>query len=335
MISPDLQQNIDQKQFNGESLVVSQVMSEVCRRQSNIVVGADIAESPKGSNIFLGVGLVTNQRISSGLGFGTIPMACLARDIQIGFREKWLDSTITVLIADQHGLNEEMNPQSGKQISFAADTVHGSCEKLFKFIDSPQTQIVKASNPNWPTGKHSYTEMETADILHAHENLGCGIKIGWQSKREPKDGRSIRDEKWFDNQAIEHTGNRLHRMSFIRTGEWMSLATQIDPATLPERSRQVIFRTISIPYQGEAIIRSERDVNTSPHNLPLPPYFGETGFHLGQDINLMEKIRNGEITRVMLAQLAVFDSVLKRVLNIRVKTGRLEILQELINSCVI
>jgi hypothetical protein len=309
--SPSFKDGTSTMQEN-ESILLSQTIMDACRRQSNIVVGTDIAEQPIGTNIFLGVGLITNNRISDGLGFGFIPMACIARAIQGDLIQKGIDSSIVVLVADQHGLNEKSDLLSSEQINFAANAVQHSCDKLFEFIGSTKTLVIKASNPNWPVVKSSYTEMETEDIIHAHEILDCGVKIGWQTKRKPKDGRVIRDEKWFDDQAKESL--RLQHMSFVRTGEWMSIVTRIDPKTLPKKSKTV---------------------NTCPHNLPLPPYFGELDFHLGNLMNILEEIQKRNISQVMTAHLAVFDSVLKRVLGIREKTGRFEILQDLINTCAL
>jgi len=288
------------------------LIEETCRRQANIVVEKDIAEHPKGTNIFLGIGLVTQRKISPGLGFGIIPMACLARDLQQNFHDKNLNSQIFVLIADQHGLNERLDPKSGEEIAYAADSALRTCERLFTLLGSPRITTLKASDPSWPTGNHSYTEMETADILHAHERLGCGVKIGWQSKRKPKDGSAIRDEKWFDEQA-KLTG-KLDRMSFLRIPEWISLATRLDPSLLPKRSM--------------------KNINTSPQHLPLPPYTGEEGFHLGIPMNILDEFQKRNLSRDMTSRFGEFDSLIKRIVGIKERTERLELVQQCIDACI-
>lgn len=317
---------------DNQPVILSRAIEEACRRQANNVVDNDISPKPKGANVFLGIGLVTQNKISDGLGFGVIPMACLAKEVQGVIESEGLPSTITVLIADQHALNEQQDYESLSLIQHTAETVGHTTKALFDFLGM-KADVVKASDSHWPTDVSGYVAMETNDILHAHGKLGCGVKIGWQTKRKRRDEGIIRDERWFDNQAKTQFGERLHSMSFLRTPEWMSLHTQLDPASLPEKGFRVVEQHIHVPYGETIIVKKRLTVNTSAQNLPLPPYFGEPNFHLGLPVNIAEEVENGAITDSMKKRFSEFEGTLKRTLGVRERTESFALLQELIDAC--
>lgn len=318
---------------DNKPVILSRAIEEACRRQANSIVAMEISPEPKGSNVFLGIGLVAQRGVSPGLGFGIIPMVCLATEVQRAIQSEEISSAVTVLIADQHALGVRSDTASASQISRATGTVEKSVHRLFDFL-GVKADVIKASDTRWPTNVSGYVSMETADILHAHENLACGVKIGWQTKRKSlKPDTTIRDERWFDEQAKRQSDDRLRGMSFLKTPEWISMRTQLDPAGLPKKS----VRTIEVfrfkPYGATETVTKRVSVNTSPQHLPLPPYIGEKGFHLGCNINVSELIESGKVTIQMSKALAGFNGTLRRTLGIREKTEPFEVLQGLIDAC--
>ncbi|HCM37483.1 MAG: hypothetical protein UV61_C0012G0007 [Candidatus Gottesmanbacteria bacterium GW2011_GWB1_43_11] len=316
-----------------EAHLIKRVLSETCRKHANSIVDADIAFEPKGTNVFVGIGLATQNRISAGLGLGIIPMACVAADIQADMRRMGLASSLVVLIADQHALAKHSDPPKTAEIHRVAESVQKSAERLFGFL-GVAVQIITATNYLWPNIDGGYVARETTDIVHAHESLGCGIKVGWQTNRKPLHGGApLRDERWFDAQAKTIAGTRLEHMSFVRTAEWMSRKTQLDPKSLPKKSTRIVEQFRPIPYGETEVIRKQISINTSPQHLPLPPYIGEPGFHLGLPMRVAELVQKEEVTNLIVKALSGFDSTLKKTLRVQTKTAKWELLQRLIDAC--
>ena len=129
-----------------EAHLIKRVLSETCRKHANSIVDADIAFEPKGTNVFVGIGLATQNRISAGLGLGIIPMACVAADIQADMRRMGLASSLVVLIADQHALAKHSDPPKTAEIHRVAESVQKSAERL-KILYCEITKIIKKYKP--------------------------------------------------------------------------------------------------------------------------------------------------------------------------------------------
>ncbi|MBI3956237.1 hypothetical protein HY339_03180 [Candidatus Gottesmanbacteria bacterium] len=316
----------------GEPQTIRSALEEACRKQANNIVASDISAEPRGSNIFMGIGLVSQRGVSPGLGFGFIPMACVAAEVQRAFGETGLSSEITVLIADQHA--RTARPDEAHKIERATEVTGQSARRLFDVLGA-NAHVVNASDSGWPKmNGQSYESLEATDMLHAHVNLHCGVKVGWQTKRKSlKPDAVIRDERWFDEQAKAIMGTKLDGMSFLRVHEWMSRRSQLDASALPKRSIKTVEVFIPKPYGPTEVVRRKVSVNTSPQHLPLPPYIGEKEFCFGGRIDVRGLADTGAFSQSMLKRLAEFDHTLKRMLGIRERMEGFQTLQGVIDIC--
>lgn len=272
-----------------KNTLLQEAIKQTIHRTQEIIAGQEVPSLIKGENIFMGVGIITGSgKLSQGLGLGFINMACLARELQKNAQIFGINPHIIVLIANEHA-NAGNNTHLTQQI-------HSAVHAVFKFIgtDKASLQVIPASIDSWPKNGSTYAFREAGDIMHAHQNLGCGFKIGWQSKRQPLSRTVIRDEKWFEDQALR-IHSELNQMAFLRTPEWMSLQT-----------------------------------HTGDHNLPLPPYFGDNAdFVIGAPIDLTEW--KNKMTKQMKRALGRISSGLGHVLSFQ--DTKKDVLQELLNFC--
>lgn len=283
-------------EFEQDQSVV-EALNETCRKRAGLVVGKDIPNFVRGQNIFLGVGLIFSGEISQGLGIGFVNMAVVARTIQKELSKSGKPPKIIALIADQHALAQTTDGQK-KQIELTAEAVAVIVPKVFSFLGCPDdsVQIIKASDNNWNQALTTdYSEMESEDIAHAHGELGCAVKVGWETKRRRINGNPIHDEKWFDEFARQQKPLELTSMAFIRAPEWLSLKT----------------------YSGG-------------ENLALPPYFSDnSNFSLGKNLQFNQI----GFTKQMSTQITRTESELKKIVDIPIKEKGVPNLQALANFC--
>jgi len=282
---------------------VKQALIEACRKRAGLVVGKDVPAFIKGQNIFLGIGLISGSgRVSKGLGLGFVNMAVLARTIQKEISENDRPSKIIALVADTHALTQAQDVQRRQEIMTAASAVESTTQKIFSFLGCPAetVQIIKSSSNFWNSPSSTdYLEQEIKDIVDTHRNLGCGVKVGWQTKRQKINGGPIYDEQFFDHEAIRRNPLELADMAFVRGPEWLSLQT-----------------------------------HDGGDNLPLPPYFADKpNFVLGKPIQFEELNKNGAFTKQMSTQLARMESGLKATLGNQNISNGLTNLQSLVDFC--
>ncbi len=284
--------------------VIGQAAQAACRRLSNIVVGKNLPTHILGSNIFLGVGLITgSNRISKGLGLGFINMACLAREAQKQLIHSGESSEIVVLIADTHALGQLERSSEIDELKQASEKAAFVTSQLFHFLgtDKSTIKVIQGSDPLWPTMQsNDYTNMEINDILLAHQTLDCGLKIGWQSKRVALNGTKPFDELFFDQEAISQHPDVLSTMGFLYGPEWISLQTQ----------------------------------TANENNLPLPPYFGDDDkFVLGSPIDFKDLSQQKVFTKQMKKMLSTTEGTIKLTLDNQGRSDGYSFLQQLADFC--
>lgn len=234
-----------------QTLNVTDILRQVHQRQNEVVVAVEppVAPSFDALDIFLGVGLLFKGKLSAGLNVNVLPMLCLAHDLQA----ELCSSVVHVLVADLHTL-EHLPSERHAEVNERANQVVAATEETLLAMGmlTHQFHVFKASQHpafNFPVSETNYVTRQSTDLLHAHQKLNTGVKVGWQTKRQPVTG-VIRDEKFFDHEARRLTGEALMSLGFIRSLEGLAPA----PA-----------------YQEQ---------------IPVPPYFGVDGTVLGQPIQV-------------------------------------------------
>lgn len=312
--------------------LLHEAVEEALRRQSNVIVDTNIPDEIHGSNIFMGIGLMTtSENITQGLGIGALPIMCTARVLQQEFENQGRQSAIHVLVADAHALAQVDDEQTEQGIKRATNVVRHATKSVFNFIKAHNVHIHCATDPDWNQLFNSwdYTDMETVDILHAHTHLGCGLKIGWKSKRKPMNGEVIRDEAWFDWHA--KTRGDVSTMGFVYTPEGISKQTRHNIHVEKGPKKIVVREKVTLPY-GETIFRTRKKTNnTSAQNQPIPPYFGEHGLSLGQPIDLLHEAK--QLTKRHKGFLSQTEGMLKNTIGIKERTDKWELLQALAGHC--
>jgi hypothetical protein len=284
---------IDQNQ------VLPEALNRACTRLGNIVVSKEIPTIIDGGNIFMGIGFLFMDQVSAGLGLPFINMACLGVQIRQEAQIKGVDSHIFILEADNHSLAQITTPQQQEQVVEVSQQNQAVLSNLFTFLGCPTADftILSASSPDWPKSDNptSYSAQETTDIIFSHDELSCGVKVGWQSKRKPLSGTPIRDERWFDRQAQEAAPQQLADMAFVRTLEGFSITGNWTP-----------------PY-----------------------FTDTREFSLGQPLDLFGLVEKGQIPPTLSKDITQWDSELKNTLGIREPTARWEVFQQLVDFCCI
>ena len=177
-----------------------------------------------------------------------------------------------------------------------------TARRLFNFLGCQENNlfVLNSSNPVWPfKEKFDYINQELWDIMIAHHGFGCGLKIGWRSKRKKVSGeKATRDEEFFDQEAKSRLIN-LDGLGFVYAPEGLSLKT-----------------------------------NQTGFNLPLPPYFGDDpNFVLGNPIDLQKMKDNQRFSRQMEKFILTIGGSVSKVLD-DWNPNKRALLQNLINHCL-
>lgn len=293
-----LEKNMNNEQPMPNPLLF-EALNHACTRLGNIVVSKEIPSIIDGGNIFMGIGFLFRGQVSVGLGLPFINMACLASQIRQETQDRGLDSHIFILEADSHALAQITDPKQQKQVAKVSQRAQGVISNLFTFLGCPTEDftILSASSSDWPKSNEpeSYAAQETTDIVFSHEKLDCGVKVGWQTKRQPLGGACIRDESWFDQQARGTAQQQLVDMAFVRTLEGFSVTGSWVP-----------------PYFADS-----------------------RKFSLGQPLNLVGLAENGQISPTLGKDITQWNSQIKYMRGIRQPTEPWEVLQQLIDACCI
>ncbi|OGJ22428.1 MAG: hypothetical protein A3J60_00320 [Candidatus Pacebacteria bacterium RIFCSPHIGHO2_02_FULL_46_9] len=229
-----------------KEMSLSQAVRQVGRRNEN-TIKFDAAIDPKGEDTFMGIGLLSREKLSKGLGMGVLPMLCVAKQVA-----NLSGANTHILVADLHALDACNRAFSETQVSDVADEVALQLSTALRMLGCDSKVFRASQHPDFNFKAIDYVLRQAEDVLTAQQKLGVGLKIGWQSKRE-----DVKDEVFFDNQAV-NLHPELQDMSFMRTGEGVSLQMR------------------------------------SGIHLNIPPYFGEQGGTLGEEIvikNLAEENR--------------------------------------------
>ncbi len=196
-----------------------QAIEAVSSRSSDSVVSKQISDQPRGDNLFMGIGLLSQGGLSEGLGMSSLLMLCAAACISRVHRK----AEINILVADLHA-RENCSNFSDAELSDRADSTTLLLATIMHNLGC-SANVFKASensnfNPN--SNSASYLDRQTLDVLTAHTVLNAGIKIGWATTRNAQNGVRIQDEGYFDNEAVRKHPEELRGLSFLRTKEGLS-----------------------------------------------------------------------------------------------------------------
>ncbi len=199
-------------------------------------------------HLFLGIGMLYKGELSQGLSLNSLPMFCVVKEIQ----DLCPHSIIHVLIADIHAL-EQLEPSRECEIADVSSQLQAQVGSVLNALGVGENQrdvFIASQHPlfQFPNEQQHYVSRQSEDLRVAQETLHVGLKIGWQSTRQATNG-VIRDEKYFDQQAIQVTPS-LVNLAFARTIEGLSLAQ--------DRGGQMF----------------------------VPPYFSRDGIHFGNNIDI-------------------------------------------------
>jgi len=185
----------------------------IAKNNSEIITGIDLSPSHQGENVFMGLGLLSKDTVSKGLGVGVLPMLCLAAQ----FQKELPSASISVLVADIHAI-EETESKLDLEITTVADEIVFWASVVLRNLGSTASIFRASTHPHFQfSSQGGYASRQTQDVLIAHQQLDCGLKIGWQSKRN-----GVRDEKFFDQLTKLERKNELQDLSFLRTQEGLS-----------------------------------------------------------------------------------------------------------------
>ena len=157
----------------------------------------------KNGGLFFGVGIVSKDKISTGVPFDILAMffACEQLRRILNFKK------VIVLIADTHAIsNEKFSDKTVKQVTTQTlqtlrnviSNFHLASFELFLASDicgRPDFQLILSKIPPMD---NQYLRLEVADCLWLQRNENLKIKVGWTMR---KDNNEIgHDERFFDQQ---------------------------------------------------------------------------------------------------------------------------------------
>jgi hypothetical protein len=197
------------------------LMNEVNRNKANLIKASKLSQCPVGENIGCGIGFMTRNNISSGLGIHTISMMLVISELHRQIFKFNPDSRIQILLADSHSIDQLSSPKDINKIISLTEKAAVIIPRLLQIFKVPvdSIDIILASKAPWQS-QGDYLQRETSDILAFHKMLKWFVKVGWKSSVKAF------DEVLFDNLALNTHGFDLRGMSFIYTTDAPSLVAE-------------------------------------------------------------------------------------------------------------
>ena len=238
-------------------------------KHNDVVVSYElptVQDGSVGSDIFMGIGLLSKEELTCGLGIHVLLMLCFAKLIT----DRVPGTQTHILVADLHASENGANVALS-QISDIADEVVLSTTKTMTQLGCP-AKVFRASHHqlfNFPENG-GYLSRQTKDLLQL-EKLGVKLKVGWQSRRT-----GVRDEKYFDDKAGLMQPNGFPLLAFARVLEGISSRTwKSEHQTIP-------------PYFGEpgAVLGKPINLKGLITDRQMSNRFGIIGRFLGKSLKI-------------------------------------------------
>ncbi len=217
--------------------VINNALSATQEMMPKLINKTVPVENASGTDIIMGIGLVSNGKVSRGLNPSAIPMAIAATNLQREIQQNDYRSKIKVLIADTYAKQfhrEYINAAYADDdeldrdpVAEAAVSIEQALGLLFIALGATaDVEIIRTSDletPNFET----YEEQETYHLSRAVEE-GAGLIVGWSSERAPLPGMPpVRDETVFHRHMDKEHPDLRGMSGRLYTVEGLSLTDQI------------------------------------------------------------------------------------------------------------